>query len=136
MGIAARQLRRRVCEALRRGVLPGAFAFLLVSCSSSDPRIEFTKVPPADKGGPDVMGVIAGRVAGAKPGQQIAVFSHSEVWWAEPRLARVLTEIRPDSTWETPTHLGTQYAAALVETEFKPPVTSETLPVQGKDVAA
>jgi signal transduction histidine kinase len=51
--------------------LPGAFALLITSCSSPDPRIEFTRVPPPD---------------------------------------------------------AKEYGAALVETEFKPPVTSETLP--------
>src|SRR5262245_59575196 len=89
----------------------------LAACSSS-PRIEFTKVPPADKGGPDVMDTIAGRVTGAKPGQQIVVFARGEVWWREPRQGRVFTEIRPDSTWETPTHFGTEYAAALVEAGY------------------
>src|SRR5215469_4329466 len=70
----------------RRRLLWGAGSLLLSACSASHPTIEFTRVPPADKGGPDVMDVIEGRVRGAKPGQQIVVFAHGEVWWAEPRL--------------------------------------------------
>ena len=82
------------------------------------------------------MDVIEGRVIGAKPGQQIVVFARSEVWWAEPRLGRLFTEIQKDSTWETPTHLGTEYAAALVDPGFQPAFTTENLPTEGGSVIA
>lgn len=120
----------------RRGVLLSAAGLLAEACSSPRPAIEFTRVPPADRGGPDAMDVIAGRVKGAKPGQRIVVFARSEVWWAEPRLGRLFTEIRPDSTWTTPTHLGTEYAAALVDSAYRPPFTSDSLPREGGPVAA
>ena len=81
----------------RRKLLHGAGSLLLTSCSSSRPTIEFTRVPPADKGGPDVVDVIEGRVRGAKPGQQIVLFAHGEVWWAEPRLGPLFTPIQADS---------------------------------------
>jgi len=111
-------------------------AGLLPACSSRHPRIEFTRVPPADKGGPDAMDIIAGRVTGAKPGQQIIVFAHSEVWWAEPRMGRLLIEIQPDSTWTTQTHFGTEYAAALVDLGYQPSLTSAELPKEGGYVVA
>src|SRR5215471_19106871 len=98
----------------RRNLLCGATSLALTACSSSRPVIEFTRVPPADKGGPDVMDVIEGRVRGAKPGQQIVLFARGEVWWAEPRQGRLFTPIQGDSRWTTPTHLGTEYAALLV----------------------
>lgn len=109
---------------------------LLSACSSPRPQIIFTRVPPNDRGGPDAMDVIEGRVIGAKPGQQIVVFARSEVWWAEPRLGRLFTEIQKDSTWKTPTHLGTEYAAALVDPGYQPAFTSEELPEQGGNVIA
>jgi len=127
---------RRACETIRRSALVGVAGLLLTACSSPDPKIAFIKVPAADKGGPDVMDVISGRVTGAKPGQQIAVFARSQVWWAEPRQGRVLTEIRSDSTWETPTHYGTEYAAALVEPGYRPAFVSKELPKLGGDIAA
>jgi hypothetical protein len=114
----------------------GAAVLLLSACSSPHPTIEFTRVPPADKGGPDVMDFIQGRVKGAKPGQQIVVFAHGEVWWVEPRLGRVFTAIQTDSTWKTSTHLGTEYAAALVDPGYKPPFTADAPPKQGGPVAA
>jgi hypothetical protein len=82
------------------------------------------------------MDIIEGRVKGAKPGQRIVVFARSEVWWAEPRLGSVFTPIQPDSTWKTPTHLGTEYAAAVVEAGFQPQFTANALPKQGGPVVA
>ena len=82
------------------------------------------------------MDIIAGRVTGAKPGQQIIVFAHSEVWWAEPRMGRLLIEIQPDSTWTTQTHFGTEYAAALVDLGYQPSLTSAELPKEGGYVVA
>jgi hypothetical protein len=80
--------------------------------------------------------VIEGRVKGAKPGQLIVVFARSEVWWVEPRLGRVFTQIQADSTWKTQTHLGTEYAAALVEPGFQPQFTADALPQQGGPIIA
>jgi len=120
----------------RRRLLWGAGSLLLSACSAHHPTIEFTRVPPADKGGPDVMDVIEGCVRGAKPGQQIVVFAHGEVWWAEPRLGRLFTPIQADSKWTTPTHLGTEYAAVLVGPGYQPPFITNSLPAEGGNVAA
>src|SRR5215472_1457982 len=120
----------------RRNLLWGTGTVMLNACSRSHPAIEFTRVPPADKGGPDVMDVIEGRVKGAKPGQQIVVFAHGEVWWAEPRLGSLFTKIQLDSKWTTPTHLGTEYAAVLVEPGYQPPFVADALPKEGGPVAA
>jgi hypothetical protein len=131
-------LRSLALRALLAG-LPTAIilsSLLLGACSSSHPAIEFTRIPPADKGGPDTMDVISGRVTNAKSGQKIVIFEHSEVWWAEPRLGRLFTEIQSDGTWKTPTHLGTEYAAALVDDGYQPAFISQTLPPEGGQIAA
>jgi len=120
----------------RRKLWCSAGSLLLSACSSSHPTIEFTRVPPRDKGGPDVVDVIEGRVKGAKPGQQLVVFARGEVWWAEPRLDRLFTAIQPDSKWTATTHLGTEYAAVLVDPGYQPPFTVESLPKEGGLVAA
>src|SRR5262249_53763032 len=95
-----------------------------------------TKVPAADKGGPDTLDVVEGRVAGARPGQRIVLFSKSGVWWVQPEARKPFTEIRPDSTWTSPTHLGTAYAALLVDAAYGPPLSAETLPEKGGGIAA
>jgi hypothetical protein len=102
----------------------------------SGPSIQITKVPPADKGGPDTLDTIEGRVTGAKPGQRVVLFSKSGVWWVQPEQKQPFTEIRPDSTWTNSTHLGTEYAALLVDAAYRPPLSTETLPKAGEGVAA
>jgi hypothetical protein len=79
------------------------------------PSIQLTRIPEAAEGGPDRMVSIAGRVSGARPGQQIVLFARAGPWWVQPLADQPFTAIRRDSTWESTTHLGTEYAALLVE---------------------
>jgi hypothetical protein len=113
---------------------------LLTGCAGrrgdGGPSIRFTKIPPADKGGPDTLDVIEGRVAGARPGQRIVLFSKSGVWWVQPEAKQPFTEIRADSTWTSPTHLGTEYAALIVDAGYRPPLSTETLPTEGGGIVA
>ena len=117
-----------------------AAGLLLAGCAGqrdhTGPAIQLTKIPPADRGGPDTLDVIEGRVSGAQRGQRIVVFSKSGVWWVQPEFRQPFTEIRADSTWTTPTHLGTEYAALLVDAGYRPPLSTETLPKEGEGVAA
>ena len=61
------------------------------------------------------MDFIEGRANGAKPGQQIVLYARSGIWWIQPFATQPFTKIQPDSTWRNSTHLGTEYAAILVE---------------------
>src|SRR5579859_1461017 len=101
------QISRSIRGLRRYGFLLALIALssLTVSCTRSGnkaPSIDFTRIPPADRGGPDFMDTIEGRVRGAKPGQQIVVFIHNTVWWVQPEKNEPYTAIRPDSTWSTP----------------------------------
>jgi hypothetical protein len=118
-------------------IIPGLF---VAACTGrhrdAGPSIQFTKVPPADRGGPDTLDVVEGRVAGVRPGQRVVLFSKSGVWWVQPESRQPFTEIRADSTWRSSTHLGTEYAALLVDAEYSPPLSAETLPEPGRGVVA
>jgi hypothetical protein len=118
-------------------VVPGV---LMAACSSRPtsvkPSIQFTRIPPADRGGPDTLDVIGGRVRGAQPGQRIVLFSKSGVWWVQPEARQPFTEIRADSTWTSSTHLGMEYAALLVDPGYQPPLSTESLPKEGGAVVA
>jgi len=92
------------------------------------PGIQLTRIPEAAEGGPDRMVSIAGRVSGARPGQQIVLFARAGPWWVQPLADQPFTAIRRDSTWESITHLGTEYAALLVEPGYRPPVRTDELP--------
>lgn len=111
-----------------------------IGCRSSPARpavaIEFTKVPPADKGGPDTRDTIEGRVIGAKPGQRIVLFSKSGVWWVQPDAQEPYTTVGAAGKWSSFTHLGTEYAALLVDPGYRPPSQIDTLPANGDGVVA
>src|SRR5262249_11337006 len=113
---------------------------LLSGCRSgltdTTPTIEFSKVPLVDEGGPEKMAAIEGRVTGAHPGQQIVLFARSRVWYVQPFTDQPFTTMQPDSTWRNSTHLGTEYAALLVEPDYRPPATTEVLPSKGGGVIA
>jgi hypothetical protein len=101
-----------------------------------DPSIEFTRVPPAAGGGLDRLDIIEGRVLGAQPGQQIVLYAKSGTWWVQPLVGDAFTKIQPNSKWINTTHLGTDYAALLVEPEYRPPARLNELPGPGGGVVA
>ena len=98
--------------------------------SNAPPAIEFTTVPQAAAGGPGTFAQIAGRVTGARPNQRIVLFAKSGVWWVQPLRSHPFTAIAGDSTWRASIHLGTEYAALLVDPEYRPPMTIASLPQQ------
>ena len=101
-----------------------------------EPVVEFTTIPPAAQGGRERVANIAGRVSGARPGQQIVVYARSGPWWVQPWPDKPFIPIKADSTWSTPTHLGFEYAALLVDPGFHPPPTIDTAPARGGSVVA
>lgn len=113
---------------------------LLNSCRSQParlgPSIEFTRVPQADEGGREKHDIIEGRVAGAHPSQQIVLYAKSGTWWVQPLVSQPFTKIQPSSKWSNATHLGTEYAALLVEPGYRPPATTNVLPTAGRAVSA
>ena len=107
-----------------------------VKSSSSAPEIIFEKIPIADVGGPEKMDTIAGHATDVQAGQQVVLYAKSqELWWIQPFSEHPYTKIQ-DSRWSNQTHLGTEYAALLINQGYKPPRTTENLPVPGAGVAA
>jgi hypothetical protein len=102
---------------------------------SGQPAIEFSKIPPAAQGGRERVDTIAGRVTGARPGQQIVIYAKSGPWWVQPWPDQAFIPLQSDSTWSTTTHLGYEYAAMLVDAGFHPPPTMDQPPVPGGAVA-
>ena len=100
------------------------------------PSIEFTRIPPSGHGNSDKLEEIAGRVTGALPGERIVLFSLSGVWWVQPTEDRPFTNIQPDSRWTASTHPGSAYAALLVNSNYRPPLTVNALPAKGGPVRA
>lgn len=107
-----------------------------VSSSNTNPSIEITDMPRADKGGVIQLDTIRGRVNGARSDQRVVLYARSEAWYIQPWADKPFTEIAPDSTWTNETHLGTEYAALLVEPGYVPPTLTITLPTPGSGVVA
>ena len=98
------------------------------------PTIEFTLVPFANKGGIDTTGTIAGKVVGARRDQLIVLYARSGGWYVQPFFDAPYTKLEPDLTWKNSTHLGTEYAALLVEPGYVPPNVTDALPQPGNGV--
>lgn len=116
--------------------LGGTVAGCGISKAGVGPSIEFIHVPPAGDGSPEKLEPIEGRVTGARPGQRIVLFALSGVWWVQPVTEHPFTEIQPDSIWKNSTHPGVAYAALLVDSRYRPPLTVNTLPEKGGPVMA
>lgn len=102
----------------------------------AEPIIEFTRVPRAGEGGPGRTDTIEGRVIHARPGQRIVLFAHWGPWWVQPLVDQPFTTIEADSRWRNSTHFGTQYAALLVDLNYQPPASTDSLPSTGHGVVA
>ena len=111
--------------------------FLLCGCGSSqnshEPAVEFSLIPAAETGGTMRLEPVEGRVFNARPGQQIVLYARSGNWYVQPFTDQPFTKIEANSSWRNTTHLGTEYAALLVEPNYMPPPEISVLP--GKDGA-
>src|SRR5262249_39947051 len=129
----------KVSMRLKRFIVGALCAFLL-SCRTSalrvEPTIEFSRVPTAGDGNPSELRTIEGRVKGALPGQRIVLFALSGVWWVQPTTDEPFTAIHSNSTWKSLTHPGSDYAALLVDSRYRPPRTANSLPEKGGPVLA
>jgi hypothetical protein len=131
---------------LRLSQVSGVQALALVVCTltagcgapprAAAPSIQFSKVPQAGQGGSQRLVTIEGRAAGALPGQRIVLFARSGGWWVQPFAKEPFTTIQPDATWRNSTHLGTEYAALLVDASYQPPARTDELPNAGGSVIA
>jgi hypothetical protein len=115
--------------------------FLLIGCNSKNlsqhkPSIQVTRVPSANPGGPEQLDYVEGQATDAGPDQQIVLYARSGIWWIQPFRDRPFTKIQADSTWKNSTHLGTEYAALLVEPGYRPEAKMATLPKEGNGVLA
>src|ERR1700729_1237589 len=124
----------------RSNILLVIVSVLLSACNSNRvppmPTVQITLVPAANPGGPVQLDFIEGRASGVKPGQQIVLYARSDIWWIQPFANQPFTKIQPDSTWRNATHLGTDYAAILIEPGFHPATKVTTLPAEDSGVVA
>ena len=99
--------------------------------NATGPSIQITEVP--SKGaGPDALETIAGKVSGVKVKDcKVVIFARTNTWYVQPYIDSPDTAINDDGTWRNDTHLGSQYAALLVKSSYKPSTTTGKLPEIG-----
>jgi hypothetical protein len=100
------------------------------------PAVKITEVPVASAGGPAQLAYIAGTAQNVRPGEQVVLYAHGGNWWVQPTLKNPFTQVQPDATWKNETHLGTEYAALLVDPGYQPAGKIAALPAVGNGVAA
>jgi len=103
---------------------------------SREPAIEFSLIPAAETGGTMRLERVAGRVFNARPEQQIVLYARSGNWYIQPFTDQPFTKIEADSGWHNTTHLGTEYAALLVNPDYLPPNETNILPNNENGVIA
>jgi hypothetical protein len=119
-----------------------AVAAFCVSCGGCRTKLDeaaevkITRAPDASPGGPEKLDYIEGTVRNAKAGQHIVLYAHSGFWWVQPFADRTETNILPDGSWKNSTHLGTEYAALLVDSAYIAPAKTKELPPIGDGVLA
>jgi len=105
--------------------------------SAAEAKISFTQVPEWSLGDQNERDVLEGEISGAQQGQHIVVYSKTGgLWWLQPMLASPLTPILPDGVWRNEAHLGTDYAALLVDSSYHPAAVLDELPKRGHGVEA
>ena len=118
--------------------------FVLTGCHSSSknsaPTVAFSKVAAAYQEGPDKTDItenrdykrdiVEGRVTGTRPGQRIVLNANTDGRWGVCRQSgQPSTHIEADGQWKASVHLGTQYAALLVDPTYNPLEQTESLPI-------
>src|SRR5215831_16888855 len=129
----------QIRRANRRQALVAVTGGILTACHPRDnpgPSIEFTRVPQTDPGGKEKNDIIEGIVKGGRAGQQIVLYARSGQWWVQPLRSYPFTPIQKSGKWTNATHLGSEYAALLVEPGFRPPFTYDELPPRGGLIVA
>jgi len=100
--------------------------------------IAITMVPLFEGGSDTKLYRIEGTVSGVEPAEyKVVIYAFAGgKWWVQPLTDAPLTDIGANSTWQTDTHRGFQYAALLVTRTYLPIATLSTLPKVGGDVVA
>ena len=127
---------RSAAPTIRAVVVLLVFALCGCAVRSNPPAIQITEMPPADKGGGPELDLIKGRVTGAGDDLKVVLYARSGAWYVQPYADQPFTKIGSDSTWSNETHLGTEYAALLVEIGYEPPPLTISLPAVGNGVVA
>jgi hypothetical protein len=93
--------------------------------------IEITTPPPEGEG-PSSSGTIAGRTSNAFPDRhRVVIYAFTNKWWVQPTVTQPFTALDAAGRFRARIQLGYQYAAFLIEGDYRPPPTLDDLPPIG-----
>jgi hypothetical protein len=100
------------------------------------PSITIISVPTDPPGESMASEPIKGAVNGGDPKEyKVIIYARGgDKWWVQPTIASPFTDIGSDGKWESETHGGTEFAALLVKSSYKPEATLGTIPQVGGDI--
>ena len=107
-----------------------------IYAQTARPSVQFTRIPQADTSGSEKHDIIEGTATGIREEQRIVLYAKNGSWWLQPLLEAPFTRILPNGKWHNATHLGSDYAALLVDPGFRPDREIKVLPAVGGLVAA
>jgi hypothetical protein len=92
--------------------------------------IKLDQIPAMDSIGGDFrIDTISGSVRSCyRKNNFIVIYSYTNTWYIQPFDTSPLTAIRNDGTWETTTHLGSQYLIMLVKSDYQVPPSLISFP--------
>jgi len=84
------------------------------------------------------MSEISGSVAGVEKPEQyrIVLYAKTDQWYVQPIDISPFTQICPDGKWSNESHPGTEYAALVVTTDYRPASILQALPTTGEGILA
>ena len=100
------------------------------------PSITISSVPTDPPGESMASDPIKGAASGVDPKElKVVIYARGgDKWWVQPTAASPLTDIGDDGQWESETHGGTEFAALLVKSSYKPEATLGLIPKVGGDI--
>jgi hypothetical protein len=100
-------------------------------------ELSITRIPRYQaEGGPDTRDTIAGIVRGrGVTNYKVLVYARADAWYIQPT-AFALHAIQNDGSWQTWTHTGSDYAAIVVQNDYKPITRLDVLPQIDANVLA
>ena len=131
------RLKRRISDSRLWMLLLFLAPPLLTGCfHRPQPSVTFDKVPVAGAGGVDNVALFEGDVHHARDGQRLVLYSKAGVWWHQPDADHAFINVLHGGHWKSEVHLGSDYAALLVDARFTPPATMPALPPLGNGIIA
>jgi len=99
---------------------------------TAEPAIRITAPPGSDPELRNIAGIVGG--VGNVERYKVVVYAKTDRWYVQPFASQPMTDINSNGAWFGKTHIGSDYAALVVTSDYKPEPIVDALPSLGSDV--